>query len=743
MKVVMKKLLSIVLTIMLLSVFFSAAYAEDSAGTDKRWNIMLVVDGSGSLFSGPTTDPDGLRYEAIDDLLGILQDDGNYVGAMVFSANSSNDDSDEHMLSGIRMNTGMIPFDSKAPDGGDPKDYINSALRNAPMDYGTGGTTDIGTALLVATETLKEAQAQNGLKSIVFLFTDGVTELNYPDTYEKSLENMHSAEEMMLENQIQLCGVFLNKDGQSNSTEVRDMVCAANGYDNNTLDLGDLYIEIEDSASCHAAMEKFMRLLNFSISPAVPVPGVVTFKVPGTGVEEASIRIYSTDGSTLPKDLSVSITSPSGKEFSGATLEGICRSGRTFKNYKLVNPDVGIWEVAVDTKDGESVGVVCELVFAMSREAIMESNPKPDELHSNMDVRVSAYLGKDGVKVTDMTEYDGYQCYLVIKDQKTGEETLFEIPQESNGQFAKTFHLDTYGSYEVYVQFVCDSISIQSDSAVWELENRPPHVYMSSLNIKYGLFLRDTYTYNTEDDIYDDEDGHDLTVTMDSDSCNLDAISFDGTNMIVDAANIGDGTIEVTATDSQGLSDYSYLYVRTQNITLWLILLILLVIAVAFAVVVLVMRNRPKLEGKFTLTFSVEDDSGLSANLQLPLPLPGLDCKSGENLYRMIKIQDGKEYLKDICRRAGVSEEKTRSYLDDNSGLLKQVKFSVKSGKDDAGRVAILVMYYDKEKTEMLRDTKVIASGSERFTINYQAPRRQAQGFDEKKQKRHNPHDDF
>jgi len=678
----MKRMVFVMLAVLLLTpTFFSTAYADDQTGAAKRWNIMLVVDGSGSLFSGPTTDPDGLRYEAIDDLLGILQDNGNNVGAILFSANPTTKDSDEAMRTAIRLNTGMISFDEKAPDGSDPKDYINSQLRNAPMDYGKGGTTDIGTALLVAEETLEELQKQNSLDSVVFLFTDGETELNHSNTYAKSIENMHEAEQRMLENNIKLCGVFLNKNGRSTSTEVVDMVCAANGVANNTLALGDTYIEIEDSTSCHAAMEHFMRLLGFSTSDPIPVPGVVTFRVPGTGAEEANIRIYSTNGETIPKDLSVSITSPSGVKLSGTTAEAICRSGRTFKNYKLVNPESGTWSIKVDTDDTKAVGIVCELVFTMDKKAEMVLIPAAEQLHVNGDLTVEAFLTKDGVRETEPAQYREFTCELVMRNLRTNEETRYTISPDRSNVHKITVPLNTYGAFETYVVFSCDTISAKSDVQVLTLENKPPKINSGMLNIKYSLFGGKIYEYDFAEKISDPEDGDNLQITIESEDCDLGAIKMDGTKMEIRSADIGSGKLKVTVQDSQGAASTTEYLVSTKNITLMLILTVVGVLLLGFVILVLVMRSRPQLNGRCKLTVPCE---GIA--LEIDLPTPGSQGKRKTSLAELVKMEEGDgAAIRNACK----DDAMYNKVLDIiNAESFDQVKLSIVKGKsiDEAGK---------------------------------------------------------
>ena len=73
MKKTVKKTVSAALAVvLLLCVLVVPAYADGEDAEAEKWNIMLVVDGSASLSSGQTTDPDGLRFEAIGSFLATL-----------------------------------------------------------------------------------------------------------------------------------------------------------------------------------------------------------------------------------------------------------------------------------------------------------------------------------------------------------------------------------------------------------------------------------------------------------------------------------------------------------------------------------------------------------------------------------------------------------------------------------------------------------------------------------------------
>ena len=108
------RIVSLVLLLALVLGLGATAASADSSNiqSEDKWNIMLVIDGSGSLDhdTNGETDPLGLRYYAVANFLGTLNDDQTNVGAIVFTANYYNNQSDEAMRQAIKVNTGLLPL---------------------------------------------------------------------------------------------------------------------------------------------------------------------------------------------------------------------------------------------------------------------------------------------------------------------------------------------------------------------------------------------------------------------------------------------------------------------------------------------------------------------------------------------------------------------------------------------------------------------------------------------------------
>ena len=137
--------LTLLLSMALLLSLPGAAWAEKTYGEPQRFNVVLVVDKSGSLCceNGTGTDPDGLRFDALRLFLALLSEEGNNVGAVVF---------DEH----IRLEAPIRPL-----SGMEEK----QALIHEVEGYYPGYDTDIGSAMLRAAEMLRDMKQENDLPS--------------------------------------------------------------------------------------------------------------------------------------------------------------------------------------------------------------------------------------------------------------------------------------------------------------------------------------------------------------------------------------------------------------------------------------------------------------------------------------------------------------------------------------------------------------------------------------------------
>lgn len=703
--------------------FIPVSAQATSTGNDnaaKRYNIMLVIDGSGSLISSSKTDPNGMRYELIDDLLGILEDDGHNIGAIVFSGNNSSSTSDAAMEQGIMLNTGMLSLDKVAPNGSLPKDYIAEKIRNTGVDRTFNGKTDIGTAILVAERELQKAQAENGLESLVFLFTDGRTDIAYPSVLAKSEENLNAATLEMSQNGIRLFGAFLNKNGGLDASQISGIVCAANSISINSEQFQESYVEINDAASCHAAVNTLLKFLGYVDSrPAVPVTGSIedSFTIPGIGVEEINIRLYSYNGEDLP-DMEVEITQPDGTVLSGIPLNALCRSSRTVRVYKLEDPMCGTWKLKVTVPKDNTVAYVYAPVVSLLIDA--EMHITPEYLHVNREAAFAGALFQKGNEITDPLAYREYTCNLVIKDLLDDSVKTYEIP-ENNGAFVQELLLDQYGTFEAQIVFSCDMVNVSSDVQTIKLGNSRPTANRQQLKLRSGLFQDKVTELNLLDYVDDLEDGKNLTIALRKGDFDPEAVSLSEGNLQIVNSRIGRTVLCFDVTDTQGAGTMLEIRITCRNMTVLFILafIALIILIAALVYFVSVKWNKLKPEGDLSATVTLKFD-GVDKAIILALPMPGRDAPSKTNLWELAR-----RALKEDDDRidSGITCGDVKKQLSQFNSVLEKITFSktvVRTGGKRQGGICV-----KQGKKKVVMPTKRSAefdNGGFPVSLDYQLP---------------------
>lgn len=626
-----------VLLSMVALVFPVRAQAADADG-GKRYNIMLVIDGSGSLTSADCTDPDGLRYELVGELLGILEDDGHNIGAIVFSGTQSKSTAptDEIMEEGIRLNTGLMSLDELAPDGRDPKGYLEDEIRKVDVDTAQHGCTDIGTALKVAQEQLLQMQEENGLESVVFLFTDGNTTFykNPAAIVEKSNQNMDEATLSMSSNGIRLFGAFLNQGGKLDDTEMQRLVCAANGISVNSSEFQYSYVELQNASGIHQASTQFLQFLGYigDEEPMILYDNyTATFTIPGVGVEEMNIRLYSPDGEDLPA-MNIQIIQPDGTTVTGVAMKG----SRTYRVYKLTQPMSGEWRIEIQVPEGNRLAYVYAPVISLYVNSQLEVEPDLDQLHVGMDAEVSCLLAQGSTVCTDPAAYYGYDCVLQVRNVANGATERYEVTMNAVNEMKQLLELNDYGLYEVVATFTCGDIQFNSSTVMLDLSNWAPEVTKNvSLHLSYGLFQSETETVDLTQCFDDPEDGSDLTYSFTVDGCDAQGCKMDGTELILTKALVGNGKILVTATDSQGASVVGTITVQTSSVTMRYVLCMIAVLILIVVVALCIYAHKPRPNGELKVSFNV-NQNGKELPVDLNLLVPGSDTKSKTNLWYLL-----------------------------------------------------------------------------------------------------------
>lgn len=701
MKNTIKRLAAIAIILCLVVAYFvpsGADAATSNSKQGKRYNIMLVIDGSGSLTSKGAgyTDPNNMRYELIGELMGILEEDGHSLGAIVFSGTASRSDNptDADMEECLLLDTGMLDLDNPAPDGRDVKDYLEAAIINKGVDYTSGSGTDIGTALLAAQRHLQKKQAENGLESVVFLFTDGNTAFagNREAPMKKSIENRDTATYEMSQNGIRLFAAFLNNGGKLDDSEMTRLVCAANGINTSSVEFGYSFIEVQNASNISLATTNFLKFLGYIPTVGEDGEDIVddfhdSFTIPGLGVEEINIRLYTPNGADLP-DMDVRITNPSGNAASNVTV----RNSRTYRVYKIVDPEPGEWHIDGTVPVGNSIKFRYTPILSLHIDALVESQPGVADIHVNTNPEFNCLLAQSGSAVTDPNAYIGYDCTLEIMNSTTGEIVgQYPLQINSNGDLKYNVPMDTYGYFEARAIFTCGDILVASEPLKMDLTNRPPtESSIPTQKLTCGLFQSKTAELDLTPYFSDPEDGTNLNYTISNTTCNSDAIVLNDALLTMSTGSIGDGEIHITATDSQGASISGTVLVKTTNVTIFYIIpLVILLVVIAIAIIAYIKKknsNRP--DGTLSVSFDMPHN-GKAVRVELDLSIPGVDTTSKTNLYKL--LQDA---LRNESRQimSGLYARDVSSFLMSYSADLSSIAVSAvvkKKGSRNLGAIGV------------------------------------------------------
>lgn len=715
-------LMLVSLTISLVPAPAAAQETEEIWTTGQRFNIMLVIDGSGSLISAETTDPTGMRYELLTDLMGILEDDGHRLGAVVFSGNKGTNASDEAMQSGIRLKTDMLYVDEPAPDGGLVKDYISKMIIKADVDRSDRCRTDVGTALLVAERELQKAQKENGLPSLVFLFTDGVTDVSHPPVAEKASENLQTATREMSQNGIRLFGAFLNKDGKIQSSEIADMVCAANSITRTSEQFANSYVELTDMDKCHEAVNVLMRFLGYTlVDDDFVFVGRMDddFVVPGIGVEEINIRLYTSDGQDLPR-MNVILTQPDGSQITGSAVDNISRSSRTIRTIKIQKPMAGQWHLRVEVVGNTTIRCSYGKIYSMKISSDLTVSPEVSQLLVNGKATFTGILSRDGKVASDVLSYAGYTARLEIKDSMTNEITPYDM-DPAGTSFVKEMTLSEYGDYEARVVFTCDGIEVPSAFVPYSLQNHAPEISNPNpQKIKYGPMQEKTTEMDLSLYYKDAEDGKNLNLTLARTDCNEAGFSLNGSKLTITNAEIGEGSIVFLVTDSQGAGGEMVVKVSSKNVLPIFIALCVGSLLALIVVLLVIIRsiNGMKVEGELSVTFRnlrVGDQNSFS----MELPMPGSGAAKRVTLKTLVDRILKYETTRVNGLTAAMIKDALSSYRDSLDQITLRQVIRFKKGKLVAG----LQVRHEKESCILTDENEMaIDLGEIGVSLNYTAP---------------------
>lgn len=610
-KAIFRCISAVLIVLMLVSVCVTYASAKQQA-TSNRFNVVFAIDSSGSMSD---TDPDKLRFDATELFLGLLANDGNYVGGLVFN-NGVVEKSD---IAGIK--------------GMSDKEKVQGIMKGAKI---VGGT-DIGLALQESVKMIEE-KGNKALPSAIILLSDGNTDLASEELYKESNIAKASAIQKARNNDYKVYSVCLNVDGSADKKELSQISNATSGE----------CFEIKNSSDLNNIFAKFYNLI-YSTSTTkiddseIPKNGKIhqVFNVPSTGVEEVNIIVSSSQPIS-----NMTLKKPDGTVMSADEVKKITSSSRAFTITKLVEPEGGAWEINATGKAGDKVKIemVCNDRLSLNLQC-----DKADGLKKGDKVQVKGYLLDNNETVSDKAAYKDYKAVLCVTKQTSadsnqeGEPDKYEMNADG-ASYTYTLPLDEYATYILYMEADGDGISksTKEDRIVLNVGNTAPVVNEEKIEQHFWLlpFTQNSGDIDLSTAVTDAEDKN-LTYTVKSSSFLDTSYEIDNATLKMKDFDLPEGSFTIKAADSMGASAEFEVAVTTTDVgilTLIILGAIILIVLAVIGVVTYILLNKRFMGDCYASSYNYEtgeysEEVKCSMNrgriklTSFGLSVPGLDLR--------------------------------------------------------------------------------------------------------------------
>ena len=521
---------------MLLSVSLPGrARAEAPIAEWNRYNVVLVVDKSGSLCSEGErgTDPDGLRYEALKLFLGLLTERGNNVGTVVF---------DEH----IRYESPVEPLEGMA---------AKNALIQTIQTYYPHDDTDIGKAMLRAVQLLRDMEAQNALPGMIILFSDGMTDFDTGDITTRMQESYASAQEALdaaLEDGITISGIHLNVDGAAERGKYEFQVY--------TYETDGEYQEVKQAEDLTDAFRRLYQIINhteYSGTQRVAFSdrgeAEIYFAVPGFGVEEVNLIV---EGEAGTENVGIEVIRPDGGRFDTA---GHMLDSARYGFVKVPAPEAGLWTVRLrgTPENWVDVSMVCNAMLDVA----LFSSDEDESFHANtgypFTADISVYFDDPDAEPLTAEQLRDLKVTLVREELASGAVRAFDMSYDGgqyvvndNGRDTITFPRD--GDYTLWATVDLGEFKAVSDTLEVRVMPHAPRAAVDSITnmLSYGSFEDGTWVLPLPG-LFDLAEGSEVEYGISDDYEGL--IWIDGENLYVNLLDSARQFVfDLSATDAAG-----------------------------------------------------------------------------------------------------------------------------------------------------------------------------------------------
>lgn len=541
--------------------------------TSNRFNVVFVLDASGSM---EDTDPNNLRFDATKLFLGLLANEGNYVGSVVFSTDIIK-----------TTNINLV-------NGAEDKNNIESDIESCEV----GGWTGIGTALNKGVEMLNQNGNKN-LQSVIILLSDGKSELGNEDDLVKCNELKAKAINSARKNDIKIYTVGLNSDGGADINELKQISDATSGKCK----------EVKNAADLKGVFAEFYNLIygtstTIIFEGKVPSNGKIdrAFSIPNAGVEEVNIIISSKSSIK-----NMQLDKPSGENMSVDDVKKLTTASKSFSITKLTKPEGGEWNLTAEGKSGDDVKI--EMVYNDCLSIAAEINENKGFVVGDK-IEVKGYLYNNDEKA--LSGYEDYNAVLHLTKQTSNDEKdnvvkeLDMLPESSC--YVTEVPIDEIGTYTMYMQVVGNGIekTTYDNPIIVNVGNSAPVVNKDTIEQHFWVipFITKTGDVDISGAVTDAEDSN-LSYSVVSSSFKDTSYELNGETLtMLDFYDLSEGSFTIKATDSNGAFAEFEVEVSMTNLGIIALIAIggvILLILIAVAVIFYIITGK-KLMGTVTIT---------------------------------------------------------------------------------------------------------------------------------------------
>ncbi len=512
-----------------------ASAAQSTADASYEFNAMLVVDSSGSM-DDSTSDPDGLRYDAVNLFYNLAPSNSTSIGLIAFS------------------NTNLFVLEP-----GTSSETALETLLETPV---TGGT-NIGSAVYSAVTLLIEQQEENGLPSQVLLLSDGETDLGDLAALAESQEEFNNAILLAQNNDIAINVIWLNPDAQASvPDEIVSLTENTGGYYEQVLSADDL-------VTLFARF--YAQLTNVQLSTtSASASENVSFESSLTGVKELAFLVE------CDPDATISITSPTGEAIALDSLTSVSMQDCTL--IKITDPLVGIYTFSVSEDACITMVYSLDLIASVTAPAMTEAYGTGQSQAIQLSI-----TDLDGTAISAVDYGNLTASIEVLTPQK---ETILLEPTATDSMLIASFIPEEQGYYYLTATINAGDVSFQSEIASFTIGNLAPIVIDDNPIVfqPIGLLFSGIFEYDLSG-IFDDNEDATLsyrivsvdTSPFEASTTTLSRSLLVGNYLAFHCSDLTKATLIVEAIDSAGGTAQTSIYVYIIPTGLLSALLILLI----------------------------------------------------------------------------------------------------------------------------------------------------------------------